>query len=82
MDMQDIVARRLIVIGEASAALLKKHTEFCEQHPKIPLRQARGMRNVLVHEYDDVDWEAVWDTVQEGIPQLVVSIAPFLAENL
>lgn len=81
MDMQDIVARRLTIIGEAAAALLKKHAEFCEQHPEIPLRQARGMRNVLVHEYDGVDWEAVWDTVQEGIPQLIDSIAPFLSEK-
>ena len=81
MDAQDIVARRLTIIGEASAVLLKKHAEFCEQHPEIPLRYARGMRNVIVHEYDGVDWEAVWDTVQEGIPQLVDSIAPFLAQK-
>ncbi len=81
MDVQDIVARRLTIIGEASAALLKKHAEFCAQHPEIPLRQARGMRNVLVHEYDGVDWEAVWNTVQEGIPQLVGAIAPFLLEK-
>jgi uncharacterized protein with HEPN domain len=80
MDMQDIVARRLTVIGEAAAALLKKHSDFCEQHPEIPLRSARGMRNVLVHEYDGVDWEAVWNTVQEGIPQLIDSITTFLSE--
>lgn len=81
MDVQDIIARRLTIIGEASAALLKKHTDFCEQHPEIPLRQARGMRNVLVHEYDGVDWQAVWDTVQEGIPQLVDSIKPLIAHK-
>jgi uncharacterized protein with HEPN domain len=81
MDLQDIVARRLTIIGEASAALLRKYPEFCEQHQAIPLRQARGMRNFLVHDYDGVDWGTVWIAVQEGLPQLIESIAPFLSEK-
>ncbi len=56
MDVQDIVARRLTIIGEASTALLKKHPEFCGQNKNIPLRQARGMRNALVHDYDGIRW--------------------------
>jgi uncharacterized protein with HEPN domain len=78
MDVQDIVARRLTIIGEAAAKLMKKHVGFCDQHPEIPLRQARGMRNVLVHEYDLVDWEAVWDTSQENLPQLMAAIEPYI----
>ena len=81
MDAQDIVARRLTIIGEAAAALLKKHPEFCARHPNIPLRQARGMRNILVHEYDGVDWQAVWNTTQKDLPLLVAATAPFLSEN-
>lgn len=80
-DLQDIVARRLTIIGEASAALLRKYPEFCEQHQTIPLRQARGMRNFLVHDYDGVDWGTVWIAVQEGLPQLIESIAPFLSKK-
>ena len=81
MDVQDIIARRLTIIGEAAAALLKKHSAFCEQHPEIPLRLARGTRNILVHEYDGVDWEAVWDTVQNKLPQLIDAIEPFLSKK-
>jgi Uncharacterized conserved protein len=81
MDLQDIVARRLTIIGEASAALFRKYPEFCEQHQSIPLRQARGMRNFLVHDYDGVDWGTVWVAVQEGLPQLIDSIAPFLPKK-
>ena len=79
MDLQDIVARRLAIIGEASAALLKKHPEFCEQNPGIPLRQARGMRNALVHDYDGIKWDLVWDTAQGELPKLIGAIAPFLS---
>ena len=81
MDLQDIVARRLAIIGEAAAALLKKHPDFCEQNPAIPLRQARGMRNALVHDYDGIKWDIVWDTAQEELPRLVNSIAPFLTKK-
>lgn len=81
MDLQDIVARRLTIIDEASAALFRKYPEFCEQHQTIPLRQARGMRNFLVHDYDGVDWGTVWIAVQEGLPQLIKSIEPFLAKK-
>jgi uncharacterized protein with HEPN domain len=42
MDMQDIVARRLTIIGEAAAALLKKHADFCEQYPEIPCDKRVG----------------------------------------
>ena len=80
MDVQDIVARRFTIIGEASAALLKKHPEFCKEHPEIPLHQARGMRNLLVHDYDGVDWEWVWDTCPKNIPTLIGTIKPFLAD--
>lgn len=81
MDVQDIVARRLTIIGEAAAALLKKYPEFCEQYPDIPIRQARGMRNALVHDYDGIEWEIVWDTTQKELPALIAAIAPLLARK-
>ena len=81
IDTQDIVAYRLIVLGEASSRLLKKYPQFCEQHPEIPLRQARGMRNTLVHEYDDTNWQLVWYTVQEQLPPLIDAIGPFLSQK-
>jgi uncharacterized protein with HEPN domain len=81
MDIQDLVAYRLIIIGEASSALLKKYPQFCEQHPEIPLRQARGMRNTLIHEYHDVNWLVVWNTVQEQLPLLIDAVEPFLSKK-
>ncbi len=78
LDMQDIVARRLSIIGEAAAALCKKHQAFCEAHPEVPLRQARGMRNILVHDYDGIDWDTVWNTATHALPELVEAIAPFV----
>ena len=79
INVQDIVARRLTIVGEASAALLKKYPDFCDKHKEIPLRQARGMRNVLVHEYDNIDWLAVWNDCHRELPRLIEVIEPFLS---
>ncbi len=78
LDLQDIVARRLGIIGEAAAAFFKKHGGFCEAHPEIPLRQARGIRNILIHDYDGIDWNTVWNAATRALPELLRSIEPFL----
>jgi uncharacterized protein with HEPN domain len=81
IDAQDIVARRMTIIGEASTRLLQKHSDFCDQHPELPLHQARRMRNALVHDYNRIDWHLVWRTVHKELPQLIDSIEPFLSEK-
>lgn len=57
----------LAVIGEAAASLLP---DVAELYPQIPWRQIRGMRNVTVHEYFQVDLEIIWETIQVDLPDL------------
>ena len=33
-----------------------------------------GMRNVMIHEYDDVDLVIVWDTVQNDLQRLIAAL--------
>ena len=80
-DLRDIVARHLGIIGEATAALLKKHPKFCEAHPEIPLRQARSLRNLLIHEYDGVDWHTIWVVVERDIPNLLEAVTSLLDKD-
>ncbi len=81
IDIQDIVARRLGIIGEAAAALFKKHGAFCEAHPEIPLRQARGIRNILIHDYDGIDWNTVWNAATRALPELLKAVEPFIRQH-
>jgi uncharacterized protein with HEPN domain len=37
------------------------------------------MRNILIHDYDDVDLNVVWRTAQKDLPKLIESIAADLA---
>ena len=61
----------LAVIGEAAASLLP---EVAELYPKIPWRQMRGMRNITVHEYFQVDLTIIWETIQTDLPALHASL--------
>jgi len=54
---QSAVLHQLLVLGEAVRRLSEP---FRARHPQIPWRLMAGMRNQLIHEYDDVDLEEVW----------------------
>ncbi len=67
-QLQDSVIRRIEVMGEATGRL---SPTFCERHPEIPWAQVRGMRNRMIHGYDDIDMDIVWNTVDQDIPLLI-----------
>jgi uncharacterized protein with HEPN domain len=68
VQLQDSVIRRLLVIAEAA----RRVSEATRQSlPNISWQEINGMRNRLVHEYDDVNLNIVWDVVQSEIPSLI-----------
>jgi uncharacterized protein with HEPN domain len=75
---QDAVLRRFLVAGEAAARLTP---ETCAEFPGIPFPKIVGMRNRVVHDYGNVDFEIVWETVQTHLPQLFKELQRFLAER-
>lgn len=65
---QDAVIRRLEIIGEAARRI---SDETRATYPNLPWKAMVGMRNVMIHEYDDLDLVIVWDTVQNDLSPLV-----------
>jgi uncharacterized protein with HEPN domain len=78
LEKQDSVIRRLEIMGEAAKRL---SDQTLAQLPQIDWKRMKGMRDVLVHDYDDVEAERVWDTVQIYLPKLVSAIEAFLAKT-
>ena len=71
--LQDSIVRRLEIIGEAAARV---SAESREKYPDIPWAAIRGMRNRMIHRYDDIDMGIVWETVRRDIPRLIQMIEP------
>ncbi len=52
--------------------------DFRKSHPEIQWRQIAGMRDRLVHDYDEVNLDLVWQVVKKFIPELLDYITPLL----
>ncbi len=65
IDLQDMVIRRLEIIGEAVRNLPK---EFRDEHSDINWQDPADMRNVLIHGYFALDLDVVWDTIIKDLP--------------
>jgi uncharacterized protein with HEPN domain len=66
-EKQDAVCRCLEVMGEATKRL---SAEFRMLHPEIDWRRIAGMRDILIHDYDDINWNTVWEVATVHIPLL------------
>lgn len=78
---QSAILHQLLILGEAAKRL---SAEFRAQHPGIPWKKIVGMRDKLIHEYDDVDLDEVWKTVRSDVPRLLKQLdllAPSKEEN-
>ena len=71
------VVRHLEIIGEAVRGLTP---EFRRRHPEVPWRQIAALRNVLAHEYFDIDLQEVWAVVDGELPALGASVTAILGE--
>ena len=66
-DIKEVVCFNLFQIGELANGL---SVEFTKEYNKIPWKQIIGMRNRIVHGYDTINLEIVWNTANESIPEL------------
>lgn len=78
LEKQYAVLRRITIIGEATKRLTK---EFRAEHPSIPWKQIAGIRDVLSHDYDEVDIDDVWVVICEDILQLSAYIRPLVTDR-
>jgi len=62
------VERWFTIVGEAGSRLLRVDPSFDRQLPD--LRRAIGFRNVIMHQYDELDPVIVWQATRENVPKL------------
>ena len=68
IQCQDAIVRRFEIIGEAASRV----SEVTKTDLAIlRWKEMVGMRNILIHEYDVVDVDVLWDTVKNDLPDLI-----------
>ena len=70
--------RSIEIIGEASSRL---PAEIRNRNPQIEWRAVSGMRNRLIHGYFSIDYEIVWDVVDNKIPNLRQEVERMIEEE-
>ena len=67
LTLERAVSMTLGLIGER---VNKVSQELRETHPEIEWRKISGLRNRIVHNYEDLDFDIIYDTVVRKLPEL------------
>ncbi len=65
--LQDAIARRIEIIGEATKAVPQS---VKKKYPQIQWKEFAGIRNFLIHVYFGINTTRLWKMTQKDIPQL------------
>lgn len=68
--------RALEIVGEAARGV---SDELKNGHPEIPWRSLVGQRNVLTHEYGNVDHDLLYETVVRDVPAIIQQLTDLLS---
>lgn len=67
---------QLLLIGETLKPL--DDADDSPRHTIPQIGRIIGLRNMLAHEYHDVDDQVIWNVVTQNLPQLRVQLAEML----
>lgn len=76
--LQLAVERAVEIVGEAGRRVSQS---FREAHPALPWGKIMAQRNVLAHEYGEVDPALIWGLLRKHLPELVESLERALGEG-
>jgi len=77
-EKQDAVIRRIEIIGEAAAHVTE---ETRRAVPELDFRKMRGMRNIVAHNYSNVDVHIVWEVATTHVPRICAVLEKIFASE-
>lgn len=74
--MLELALVRLVeIIGEAASRV---SVEGQAKYSSIPWAEIIGMRNRLIHGYEEIDPDILWNTIEHDLPPLIAELEKIL----
>jgi len=67
IDLREVICFNLFQIGELANHLSDR---FVSEYSYVPWKQIKGMRNRIVHGYNTIDFDIVWETAKTSVVEL------------
>jgi uncharacterized protein with HEPN domain len=70
--------RSMEIIGEAARRI---SAGFRKEHDEIPWQGIIGLRNVIAHEYGELDHQRLYTVARQGVPKLIRTLDQILGKK-
>lgn len=75
MTVLDACIMRIQVIGETIKAVDDKTKQsLLSRYPQIPWKKVIGLRNIISHEYANIDYDIIWTVIVKYLPSLTIAV--------
>ena len=78
IEKQYALLRCLEVVGEAAKRLLSIAPDFRDKYAEIDWKKVMGMRDILIHHYEQANMDIVWQTIKKDVPHFEKAIRKIL----
>ena len=70
LDDKKTITACAFTVSQIGELVKEISEETIEKYNQIPWNSIKGMRNRIVHDYENVDLSVLWGTIQESLPEL------------
>lgn len=70
LDDKKTITACAFTVSQIGEIVKEITTETMQQYDFIPWNSIRGMRNRIVHDYENIDLSVLWGTIKESLPEL------------
>ena len=77
-EKREAIERNFEIMGEAASRISE---EFKKKYFEVNWKDIKSMRNFLIHDYEEVDMQIMWDTIQNDLPILKPQLEKIIKSN-